>query len=105
MQQVLPPTQYQIDEHVLAIPCFENLPLEILNEIIKVGRLFTVQDFIRNYNTLPNEIKIIYTYEPIEMIIGNITEIIAYRILTRENVSDFQIPRDNQVNYEGKEDM
>jgi hypothetical protein len=62
-------------------PVFSQLPLDIVvSEILKEGQMFAPDTFIRNFNTLPIQIRAKWTYKPVKMQIDGREEIIAYVI-------------------------
>jgi hypothetical protein len=76
---------HQIERPEIAIPCFKNLPTEVLYELIRDGQMFSPDIFEENYNALPDEFKSRYTYEPVQMIIDDVPEILAFRMIRRFN--------------------
>jgi hypothetical protein len=50
--------------------------------------MFSPDIFEENYNALPEEFKARYTYEPVQMIIDEIPEILAFRMIRRYNEHD-----------------
>jgi len=92
--QVLAPVEreqyanHQIERPEIAVPCFKNLPLEVLYELIRDGQMFAPDIFEENYNGLPDEFKTRYTYEPVQMIIDNVPEILAFKMIRRYQDDD-----------------
>jgi hypothetical protein len=78
----------QIERPEIAVPCFKNLPLEVLYELIRDGQMFAPDIFEENYNALPNEFKERYVYEPVQMIIDDVPEVIAFRMIRRHRDDD-----------------
>jgi hypothetical protein len=74
---------HQIERPEIAIPCFKNLPVEVLHELIRDGQMFSPDIFVENYESLPDELKSKYTYEPVQMIIDEVPEVLAYRMIRR----------------------
>ncbi len=72
-------------EPEIMIPCFKNLPEEILSELIRDGKMFATEIFEENYDSLPNNFKERYTYAPVQMIIDEVPETIAFRIVRRNH--------------------
>ena len=81
----------------IAIPCFKNLPVDVLHQIIRDGQMFAPDIFVENYNALPDEIKTRFIYEPVQMIIDEVPEILAYRMIRR-------YPEGQDQNREDRED-
>ena len=75
----------------IIIPYFRDLPSEILSEIIKDGQMFAPYIFVENYNSLSDEFRNRFFYEPVEMVIDEVSELIAYRIIRRDT-EDYQHP-------------
>ena len=85
-----PPVQQQeqyavhrIERPEIAIPCFKNLPVEVLYELIRDGQMFAPDIFEENYDALPAEFKNTYVYEPVQMMIDEVPEVIAFRMIRR----------------------
>jgi len=72
----------------IAIPCFKNLSIEVLRDLLKDGQLFAPDTFEDNYNSLPQELKLIFDYESVEMAIDEVVEVIAFRIIKRNEENE-----------------
>ncbi len=59
---------------------FSNLNINVIEQIIRNGRIFPSENFIQNFNNWPENIRDNWRYDPITMNIDDTEEIIAYSI-------------------------
>lgn len=98
-----PPENPQIPQQTqeLINPVFSQLPIDIVvSEILKEGQMFSPETFVRNFNTLPIQIRAQWSYKPVKMEIDGVEETIAYTI---SRINEQEQEQDQEV-YEDTED-